>query len=67
MSSSYSDKNFSLDVEQEKIIKLNENILITGGAGTGKTTALVKKIEYLIEKCGVQKNQICVLTYSHKS
>lgn len=67
MSNSYSDKNFSLDVEQEKIIKLNENILITGGAGTGKTTALVKKIEYLIKKCGVPKNQICVLTHSQKA
>lgn len=67
MSNSYSDKNFSLDVEQEKIIKLNENILITGGAGTGKTTALVKKIEYLIKKCEVQKNQICVLTHSQKA
>ncbi len=49
--------NFKLNNEQEEIIKkgLNNNILVTGGPGTGKTTSILFLLFYLISNA-IDKN-----------
>lgn len=53
-----------LDIEQEQIIKFDPdvNLLIQGSAGTGKTTLLRKRVEYLAKHN--EKVRILVVSYS---
>ena len=44
-----------LDLEQRIAILTDEDYnLIIAGAGSGKTTTMIGKIKYLIDKCGVK-------------
>ena len=53
-----------LDNAQIKaIINEEENNLVIAGAGTGKTTTIVGKIKYLVNK-GVDPSNILVLSYT---
>lgn len=57
-----------LNKEQLKAIKIiNKPLLIIAGAGTGKTTVIVEKIKYLINKKKVSSNQILALTFTEKA
>ena len=60
-----------------KAIKLNENqiiaaeqedkhILVLAGAGTGKTSTIIARVEYLIRK-GVDPRRILLLTFTRRS
>lgn len=42
-------------------------LLIVAGAGTGKTTVIVEKISYLINKQHCQPNEILALTFTEKA
>ena len=56
-----------LDYEQDIAAKcLNNNSIIIAGAGCGKTTTLIKKIDNLI-KSGIKENDILVLSYTNET
>lgn len=54
--------------EQKKvIISLSKSILCVAGAGTGKTTVLTKRIEFLTKFRGVDSKKILAITFTKKA
>lgn len=50
-----------LDYYQNKAILLDDNVLLIAGAGSGKTTTIINKINYLIEsKCINPEDILCI-------
>ena len=59
---------YKLDINQRKIITGNKtNILVVAGAGSGKTLTIVGKIKYLIEKLGVNKEDILCISFTNET
>lgn len=59
---------YPLDEQQrEAIVTLGENVLVTAAAGSGKTSTIVAKVHYLIEKQQVDPRDILVVTYTRKA
>ncbi len=57
-----------LNNEQKKaVISTHNKILCVAGAGTGKTTTLVKRIEFLAKLNRVAKNKILAITFTRKA
>lgn len=62
------DPNIHIDYEQAKTILADEDYsLIIAGAGTGKTTTMVAKVKYLVEKMHVNPSEIVVLSFTKKT
>ena len=64
----YFDKLFKypLDNEQRKAIVINDdNNLIIAGAGSGKTTTIIGKTKYLIDKKGVNPKEIITISFTN--
>lgn len=62
------DPNILLDEEQRKAILIDEDYsLIIAGAGSGKTTTMAAKVKYLIEKKGIDPNNIILLSFTKKA
>lgn len=62
------DDNIHLDEEQCKAILADEKYsLIIAGAGTGKTTTMVSKVKYLVDKKNADPNRILVMSYTRKA
>ncbi len=64
------EKNYltGLNKEQKEAINFKTGpLLIVAGAGTGKTTAITKRIGYLIENEIAKSNEILGLTFSEKA
>ena len=38
----------NFDIYQQEVIKTNQNILVIAGPGSGKTTTIIKKVEFLL-------------------
>ena len=58
------DDNIHLDEEQCKAILADEKYsLIIAGAGTGKTTTMVSKVKYLVDKKNADPRKILVMSY----
>lgn len=58
----------SLDNQQRKTIIVEEdNNLCIAGAGSGKTTTIVGKIKYLIERYRVDPEKILLISYTRKA
>ena len=56
------DSNIKLDEDQIKIITNNEqNTMVIAGAGSGKTTTICAKVNYLIEKKHIKDNEILII------
>jgi superfamily I DNA/RNA helicase len=54
--------------EQKKaIVTENKNLLCIAGAGSGKTTVLTKRIEFLIKQKGVAPEKILAITFTRKA
>ena len=62
------DKNIKLDKEQRIAILKNEDYnLIIAGAGSGKTTTMMAKIKYLVDKKNVKQNEILAISFAKKN
>ena len=62
------DENIKLDEEQIKIILTDEdNQLVIAGAGSGKTTTITAKVNYLIEKKNIKDEEILIISFTNKA
>ncbi len=55
------------DCQKKAIISEKENILCIAGAGSGKTTALTKRIEFLIKYRSADPKKILAITFTRKA
>ena len=56
---------YSIDINQrEAIITNDDNNLIVAGAGSGKTTTIIGKIKYLIDKKNINPNEIIAISFT---
>jgi len=54
--------------EQKKAVTSeNSHILAVAGAGSGKTSVLTKRIEFLVTKCKVDPKKILAITFTRKA
>lgn len=63
----FNDKQFDLDNEQITAVKSNKNTLVTARAGSGKTRVLIAKLIYLLEKEGLQNDEIMTFCFNVKA
>ncbi len=59
--------NIYNDEQKKAIISNAENILTIAGAGSGKTTTLIKRIEFLIRYKNVKPEEILAITFTRKT
>ena len=60
--------SYPLDQQQRNsIVKLEDNCLVIASAGSGKTSTIVGKARYLVEKRHVNPENILLLTYTRKA
>ena len=55
------------DKQKQAITSRHNKILCVAGAGSGKTTVLTKRIEFLINYVGVPKQKILAITFTRKA
>ncbi len=59
---------YPLDRQQRRsIVSEAENCLVVSSAGSGKTSSIVGKVKYLIEKKGIAPNRILLISYTNKA
>lgn len=56
-----------MNEEQEAAIKYLDDTLLIAGAGTGKTTTIINKIDYLINKRIFNEKEILVISFTNES
>lgn len=57
-----------LDDQQRKAVITDEdNNLIIAGAGSGKTTTIVGKVNYVIDRYGIRPEEILLISFTNKS
>ena len=62
------DKNIILDNQQREIILTEEDyVMVIAGAGSGKTTTISAKVNYLIQRKKISEKDIVVITYTNKA
>ena len=62
------DKNIMLDENQRRIILTDEKYtMVIAGAGSGKTTTITAKVNYLIEKQKIKDDEIIIISYTNKA
>ena len=60
--------DYPLDPQQrDSIIKLEDNCLVIASAGSGKTSTILGKAKYLVEKRLIAPSRILLLTYTKKA
>ena len=59
---------YPLDPQQrDSIVKLEDNCLVIASAGSGKTSTIVGKAKYMVEKQHINPARILLLTYTKKA
>ena len=59
---------YPLDPQQrDSIVKLEDNCLVIASAGSGKTSTIVSKAKYLVEKQHINPARMLLLTYTRKA
>jgi len=62
------DSNIKLDIQQQKIIVTDEKYtMVIAGAGSGKTTTITAKVDYLIKKKKIKPEEILIITFTNKA
>ena len=62
------DTAISLDEDQRKVVLSDEDYsLVIAGAGAGKTTTVAAKVKYLVEKQGINPEQILIISFTNKA
>ena len=62
------DPEIKLDEEQRRAVVTDEDhCLLVAGAGAGKTTTMAAKVRYLVERQGVNPEEIIVISYTNKA
>jgi superfamily I DNA/RNA helicase len=66
-----SEFSFFLDTLNENqrhaVVTQSDNVLCVAGAGSGKTTVLTKRIEFLVKFMGVDPKRILAITFTRKA
>jgi DNA helicase-2/ATP-dependent DNA helicase PcrA len=56
------------DQQRDAVLQsINKNVVLLAGAGSGKTSTMVKRTEYLIADCGVKPEELMVVTFTNKA
>jgi superfamily I DNA/RNA helicase len=55
------------DEQKKAIISSAKNLLCVAGAGSGKTTVLTKRIEFLVKYRGIDASKILAITFTRKA
>jgi len=55
------------DEQKKAIISKSPNLLCVAGAGSGKTTVLTKRIEFLVKYKGIDPSKILAITFTRKA
>jgi len=64
----YADFLVGLNDEQKKaVVTPSKSVLTIAGAGSGKTSVLVRRIEFLVKKRGVDPSEILAITFTRKA
>lgn len=59
---------YPLDEQQRRsIVSDEDNVLVVSSAGSGKTSAIVGKVKYLVEKRGVLPERILLISFTRKA
>lgn len=59
---------YPLDPQQrDSIVKLEDNSLVIASAGSGKTSTIIGKAKYLVEKRNIVPSKILLITYTKKA
>lgn len=59
---------YPLDPQQrDSIVKLEDNCLVIASAGSGKTSTILGKAKYLVEKRNIAPSRILLITYTRKA
>lgn len=59
---------YPLDPQQrDSIVKLEDNCLVIASAGSGKTSTILGKAKYLVEKRNIDPSKILLITYTRKA
>lgn len=62
------DPAINLDEEQRRVVLSDDDYtLVIAGAGAGKTTTVAAKVRYLVEKKGIDPEQILVISFTNKA
>lgn len=59
----------TLNQQQREAVEqsMNHNVVLLAGAGSGKTTVLVKRTQYLIDDMNVSPSEIMMITFTNKA
>lgn len=59
---------YPLDEQQRRsIVSEEDNCLVVSSAGSGKTSSIVGKVKYLIERKGISPKNILLISYTNKA
>lgn len=59
---------YPLDEQQRRsIVSEEDNCLVVSSAGSGKTSSIVGKVKYLIERKGIDPKRILLISYTNKA
>jgi len=55
------------DEQKKAIVSNNAHVLCIAGAGSGKTTVLTKRVEFLVKHCLIDPSKILAITFTRKA
>ena len=52
---------------EQAVTNLDTNLVVTAGAGTGKTSLMVERVLYLLVQAGVPLTELAIITFTEKA